>query len=302
MTHANSFARAAAPRTRSGKQHRQNHLLSPRAALPGKASQALRALKALRRELAPAPFPLGDSSADSCGEARRFRPSGRRAPALARLAKALGGRCAASACSAFLLLLALSRAASASIPDLSDATASGLSPEHEWGCKVLLCLADPRGPKAEPECRPPIDRLYEELRSRHPHFPTCPMAGDGNYAQPLLDPFDPCSLAGDGLEDAPEGYVAEGRRIELRPGRYRTEITKAPRMNTAGRDRGTESTFVTKACVKDPQGVYRWSEGWGDSEVGHTARLFGTVLWLEPQGSRAIDVFIDGTLWRRVRY
>lgn len=278
MTHANSFARAAAPRTRSGKQHRQNHLNGHlrghfRAFPRARRTQALKPSRALGHEAA----------------------SRRAAPGSAGLARAF-------AAPAFLLLLALSRAASASVPDLSQATASGLSPEHEWGCKVLLCLADPRGPKTEPECRPPIDRLYEELRSRHPHFPTCPMAGDGNYARPLLDPFDPCPLAGDGLTEAPEGYVAEGRRIEIRPGRYRTEITKPPRMNTAGRERGDDSSFATKACVKDPQGAYRWSEGWGDSEVEHSARLFGTVLWLEPQGSRAIDVFIDGALWRRVRY
>lgn len=299
MTHANSFARAAAPRTRSGKQHRQNSNLLRQAALRGEAlkphsaPQALTALTALRQEptsslprfdrlFAPTPRCADRrSAAGPAGLARAFRTT---------------------ALLPALLLLALSRAACASVPEPSDATASGLSPEHEWGCKVLLCLADPRGPKTEPECRPPIDRLYEELRSRHPHFPTCPMAGDGNYARALLDPFDPCSLAGEGLTDAPEGYVAEGRRVEVRPGRYRTEITKSPRMNTAGRDRGDDSTFATKACVKDPQGIYRWSEGWGDSAVDHTARLYGTVLWLEPQGSRAIDVFIDGTLWRRVRY
>lgn len=291
MTHANSFARAAAPRTRSGKQHRQNSSLHGQTALRG---EALKPLKALRQE-PTSRLPRFDwpfAATPRCTDRRS-------ATGPAGLARAFA---APALLPALFLLLALSRAAYASVPDLSDATATGLSPEHEWGCKVLLCLADPQGPKTEPECRPPIDRLYEELRSRHPHFPTCPMAGDGNYAQPLLDPFDPCSLAGEGLTDAPEGYVAEGRRVEFRPGRYRTEITKSPRMNTAGRNSGDASSFATKACVKDPQGTYRWSEGWGDSEVDRTARLYGTVLWLEPQGSRAIDVFIDGTLWRRVRY
>ena len=56
-----------------------------------------------------------------------------------------------------------------------------------WGCEVLLCLANPNGPRAVGECRPPIDKLFDCLSWRHPcKFPSCPMAGDGNYAKQLL--------------------------------------------------------------------------------------------------------------------
>ena len=78
-----------------------------------------------------------------------------------------------------------------------------------WGCEVLLCLANPNGPRAVGECRPPIDKLFDCLSWRHPcKFPSCPMAGEGNYAKQLSDGFDPCILQG--MEDAPQGWIVEG--------------------------------------------------------------------------------------------
>ncbi|MBD4010312.1 hypothetical protein GUH95_08210, partial [Xanthomonas citri pv. citri] len=67
----------------------------------------------------------------------------------------------------------------------------------EYGCKVLLCLANPAsngGPKGVSECVPPIDQLYHDLSKGRP-FPTCDLA-DGNdgssYARQVYDPYDPC--------------------------------------------------------------------------------------------------------------
>ncbi len=82
--------------------------------------------------------------------------------------------------------------------------------DDRWGCEVLLCLANPNGPRAVSECRPPIDKLFKCLSKRHPcKFPSCPMAGEGNYAKQLNDGFDPCSLYG--LEDAPKGHLMQGK-------------------------------------------------------------------------------------------
>jgi hypothetical protein len=41
-----------------------------------------------------------------------------------------------------------------------------------WGCQVLLCLADPRGPETEAGCKPPIEKLWNALEHGKP-FPTC---------------------------------------------------------------------------------------------------------------------------------
>jgi len=47
-----------------------------------------------------------------------------------------------------------------------------LARADDWGCQVLLCLADPRGPETESACVPPIEKLWSELRHGHA-FPTC---------------------------------------------------------------------------------------------------------------------------------
>ncbi|MCA7941730.1 MULTISPECIES: hypothetical protein [Burkholderia cepacia complex] len=48
------------------------------------------------------------------------------------------------------------------------------APAHAdgWGCQVLLCLSDPRGPEHEGECVPPIEKLWDHLAHGNP-FPTC---------------------------------------------------------------------------------------------------------------------------------
>ena len=65
---------------------------------------------------------------------------------------------------------------------------------HDWGCEVLLCLANPEGPMAVAESVPPIRRLWRELARGHA-FPTCAMASgpDGrSYAPPAYRFYDPC--------------------------------------------------------------------------------------------------------------
>ena len=51
--------------------------------------------------------------------------------------------------------------------------------EDDYGCTVLLCLANPNGPKAVAECVPSINRLYNDLAHGRA-FPTCVMSGDQN--------------------------------------------------------------------------------------------------------------------------
>ena len=42
----------------------------------------------------------------------------------------------------------------------------------DWGCQVLLCLANPGGPEQYSACVPPIDKLWTALRHGD-LFPTC---------------------------------------------------------------------------------------------------------------------------------
>lgn len=44
-----------------------------------------------------------------------------------------------------------------------------------WGCQVLLCLADPKGPETQTECKPPIEKLWNALEHGKP-FPLCDLS------------------------------------------------------------------------------------------------------------------------------
>ncbi len=134
-----------------------------------------------------------------------------------------------------------------------------------WGCEVLLCLANPNGPRAVSECRPPIDKLFDCLSWRHPcKFPSCPMAGEGNYAKQLSDGFDPCILQG--MEDAPEGWIVEGNINDNNQFKTDRRKNKILRKRNASYNWGGEHWFKatedspghwggTKACVKGYQGT-----------------------------------------------
>jgi hypothetical protein len=51
----------------------------------------------------------------------------------------------------------------------------------EWGCQVILCLANPGGPGQYAQCEPPIERLWRALRRGDP-FPTCDVAPGSSQA------------------------------------------------------------------------------------------------------------------------
>ncbi|MGV7193565.1 hypothetical protein [Xanthomonas axonopodis] len=58
-----------------------------------------------------------------------------------------------------------------------------LEPKSDWGCEVLLCLANPGSPTEFAECVAPIEKLWKEL-AKGRSFPKCAMGGgeNGNYA------------------------------------------------------------------------------------------------------------------------
>lgn len=175
--------------------------------------------------------------------------------------------------------------------------------DARWGCEVLLCLANPNGPKAESECVPPIDRLYRHLRKGH-GMPSCPMAGAGSYARPVHQPYEDCGLLG--MEDAPKGWLAEGKLNTQ--GRSRSiTLSKSPSYNWAGEsysDSDDSWTTGSKACVQSPQaGTYSFSYDCDSAVCSYaTARVYPVVRWLKQKNPSAIDVFIEGKLFSRVWY
>lgn len=90
-------------------------------------------------------------------------------------------------------------------------TAGGISMQSpaiasDWGCEVLLCLANPNGPTAVGECKPPIRKLWKHLAKGKP-FPICTFinasgsasSSEGNHAAHSWSSQAHC----------PPGYIVE---------------------------------------------------------------------------------------------
>ena len=180
-------------------------------------------------------------------------------------------------------------------------------PAHasDYGCKVLLCLANPAsngGPKGVGECVPPINQLYHDLSKGRP-FPRCDQA-DGNdgssYARQVNDPYDPCPAP---LLPAERGsYVVEGQRRSSGnkggwfggDGTY--SLSAPPQLSESSVGNGYAAG--ARACVGQSIGSYTT----GSYDNIYTVYVFDKVLWQPPQNPRAIDVYIDNTYQRRVRW
>ncbi|WP_144155279.1 hypothetical protein [Paraburkholderia sp. BCC1885] len=79
-----------------------------------------------------------------------------------------------------VLALALMTACSVLTPTLARA--------DDWGCQVLLCLANPGGPEQYSECVPPIERLWSALRHGDA-FPTCDFGTGGSQGTSASNTF-----------------------------------------------------------------------------------------------------------------
>lgn len=79
-----------------------------------------------------------------------------------------------------------------------------------WGCQVLLCLSDPRGPESEKECVPPIEKLWDALRHGNP-FPTCDLVASlASLPADLIDAFEPGTLESYGKGSSASNTWASG--------------------------------------------------------------------------------------------
>ncbi|SAK83265.1 hypothetical protein AWB77_04263 [Caballeronia fortuita] len=180
-------------------------------------------------------------------------------------------------------------------------------PAHasEYGCKVLLCLANPAsngGPKGVGECVPPINQLYHDLSKGRP-FPKCDQA-DGNdgssYARQVNDPYDPCPAP---LLPAQRGaYVVEGQKRSSgnKGGWFGGDgtFTLSDQPQLSESQVGNSYATGARACVGQSIGSYTA----GGYDNSYTVDVFDKVLWQPPQNPRAIDVYIDNSWQQRVRW
>lgn len=174
----------------------------------------------------------------------------------------------------------------------------------DHGCKVLLCLANPNGPKAVSECVPDINQLFHDLAKGRP-FPACEMAsapgnnGGPSWAQQGYSYYDPCPEGTRALESgalAVQGNTGTPKHL------YNTEAN-AGIGEGDGLSPGDDAGLGQKVCVGNQVGTSYISNYDGYRTRSSMVGVYDRVVLLDPAGSpNIIDVFVNNALYRRVRW
>lgn len=180
----------------------------------------------------------------------------------------------------------------------------GAVPAHayDYGCTVLLCLANPAGPQAVADCVQPINQLWNDLLHLHP-FPTCVMgsAGSGTYAQQNYSWYDDCPT---GTTELPFGQQA----IEMNPQAYQFQMGWGYGQQSSStiysglnyQNIGWGNGGGPKACVSGLLGTAYVQTGHNQyANVNAYTQIIPLPMYASPN---IIDVYISGSLSRRVRW
>jgi len=176
----------------------------------------------------------------------------------------------------------------------------------DYGCKVLLCLSNPQGSTAVPQCEPPIRQLHEDLARGRP-FPSCdmqsaPAASPTAWAQPSTSHYDPCPS---GTSALPAGSLAVQAGATA-PAGFGTGFTGIGEGDGLMRGNGeSASPLPNKVCVGNLVGSSSIMTSGGEAGSGREAVVgtYDQVVLMAPQESpNVIDVYINSALYRRVRW
>jgi hypothetical protein len=166
----------------------------------------------------------------------------------------------------------------------------------EWGCEVLLCLSNPNGPTAVKECEPPIRKLWIELAKPHHTFPSCELSSSSNgatYAAPTTNYYDACPAGTAALAAITSQSTDVLTGIGSGEGVYPFR----------GDSRMGKPTAQDKVCVSGYTGDKFLINNGNRYAVGVNTGVYQQVVVLNPNRSgQLIEVFIDGQLYRQVRY
>lgn len=187
------------------------------------------------------------------------------------------------------------------------------TPTHDWGCEVLLCLANPNGAMAVAPCVPPIRKLWRELARGH-GFPSCAMAtgpGGRSYALPANSYYDRCPGGTTALATGQVAELAATMRSPAAPptrsGTASTYAAASTGMRYTGighgdevGDAGGDRPPPAKVCVAGGRGT---REAWNEDGIGILVNLYDTIYVSPAQGTpRVIDVYVDDAYWQSVRW
>lgn len=219
---------------------------------------------------------------------------------------------------------------------LCAASASQISYADDHGCRVLLCLAASGG--APQQCKPTLDKLFRDL-AKGRSFPSCGMAsGDAvrsqindiiasnpemtqdsrgqltdaaasvrdSYALQGYNYYDPCPEGTSALGDG--SYAVQGSSLPVRRGIRGSAVNPADLRLGIGEGEGVRFSFEdrmlpAKVCVGNFVGnaFASKSDGWRSRTF--TVGVYERVVLLDPANSpRIIDVYVNSTLYRRVRW
>ena len=165
----------------------------------------------------------------------------------------------------------------------------------DYGCKVLLCLANPAGPTAVSQCVPPIMQLWRDLAHVPPRpFPTCDEARPAVALQNTTY-FDVCP---DGTRALDSGALALQQGMPSGTG---------PAVGIGSGDNlisgGNEALLPSKVCVGTQVGRMWLVTGTGDNSTAGYVNVYDRIAILDPATSpRVIDVYLNNALYRRVRW
>lgn len=176
------------------------------------------------------------------------------------------------------------------------------------GCKVLLCLAG--NWSSISQCRPDVEEALRRVE-RGQGLPSCDMAGAGNVARVVSSYYDPCPDSTTALasgQTAVQGAsFVQGMQLGTGIG---TGDDQVPSYGT-GDGGGGYTPLPGKLCVGHQTGsqVVQITTGSGNGDGGDwqtqtlNVGLYDRVVFMDPlMNPRAIDVFVNSALYRRVRW
>ena len=160
----------------------------------------------------------------------------------------------------------------------------------EFGCKVLLCMANPQsngGPRGIEECVPTINELHKQL-SRGKPFPSCDNS-DGNdssqnFARQSFDYYDPCPSGTQAVQSGTvvaQGQHKTGTSIKWAD-RYAFDLSGDWAISHT-RTMANPTDLGVRACVGQKKGTFYESET--------PIQVYDQVIWQAPKSTPyAIDV------------
>ena len=179
------------------------------------------------------------------------------------------------------------------------------------GCKVLLCLASPGGPRQYAACVPPIDDFFKSIALGGSPFPKCDTAGNpqthtGSYAAPMpSNYYDQCPAGTTALPSgsyaimAPNWVRADSTRAWVSQQTLYAGIGEGTSLNPAAG--APPSSLPAKVCVSGAP-LARVNYG-GFGRSARYASVYASVTILQPNTSRNVmGVWINGSLYNQVHY